>query len=55
MKMIVDAYQQILRNVEIKPRKSRKVAKINTENTASGWFAQYAPALAGLLEPKSAK
>ena len=53
--MIVDAYQQILRNVEIKPLKSRNVTKTNSENTGSGWFAQYAPALAGLWDTKSAK
>ena len=53
--MIVDAYQHILRNVEIKAKKPAKTAKVHAENTPSGWFAQYAPALEGFWNTKSAK
>jgi hypothetical protein len=53
--MIVDAYQHILRNVELKAKKPAKTAPVSAENAPSGWFAQYAPALDGFWTAKSAK
>lgn len=53
--MIVDAYQHILRNVEIKAKKPSKSAQHRAENTPSGWFAQFAPALEGFWGTKSSK
>ncbi|WP_181164447.1 hypothetical protein [Amaricoccus solimangrovi] len=46
--MIVDAYQQVLRNSELVSRKPAQQSKVRTDNTASAWFAHYASLLAGI-------
>lgn len=53
--MIVDAYQQILRNVELQPKKVAKVAKTRSDNVAAGWFSQYVPALSHLWDKPATK
>ena len=53
--MIVDAYQQILRNVEIQPKKVTRSDKVRADNAASNWFAQYAPALSHLWDKTATK
>lgn len=53
--MIVDAYQHILRNVELKAETPAKVTKVRDGDAGARWFAQYAPVLAGLWDKPAAK